>query len=233
MAKKIYCIDEISQSNFLSFGLNAEIASDMRYDQMNEVRNEPFESQVIDDFLSQNTKPILIFGSIWPQEIDLITQNLEKLAGFKSIIVPHKISNDSTEFWKKALPNLNIASHRDKINNQSDFLLYDIMGDLSKLYRYGDIAYIGGGFQGLVHSLIEPMAYGLGLIIMGRGPKNLEVLQLQNAKLLLCLTQARDFSENIASYLTHIEDYKKKILDTFNQKTGTLPKVLQEVQKLL
>ena len=43
------------------------------------------------------------------------------------------------------------------------------MGLLARLYKYGDIAYIGGGFGDGIHSLLEAAAWGKPVIF---GPKH-------------------------------------------------------------
>ncbi len=43
------------------------------------------------------------------------------------------------------------------------------MGVLARLYRYGDIAYVGGGFGDGIHSLLEAAAWGKPVIF---GPKH-------------------------------------------------------------
>ena len=40
-------------------------------------------------------------------------------------------------------------------------LIVDVVGLLSRLYRYGFMAYVGAGFDGAPHSVIEPAAYGI------------------------------------------------------------------------
>jgi len=47
-------------------------------------------------------------------------------------------------------------------------LIIDCFGLLSSLYRYGDIAYVGGGFGAGIHNINEAAVYGMPIII---GPK--------------------------------------------------------------
>ena len=45
----------------------------------------------------------------------------------------------------------------------------DSFGQLASLYRYGDIAYIGGGFGHGIHNINEAAVYGIPVIF---GPKH-------------------------------------------------------------
>lgn len=47
-------------------------------------------------------------------------------------------------------------------------LLIDNIGLLSSLYRYGDFAYIGGGFTTGIHNILEPAAFGMPIFF---GPR--------------------------------------------------------------
>jgi len=43
-------------------------------------------------------------------------------------------------------------------------LVIDGYGYLVSVYRYGKVAYIGGGFTSGIHSILEPAAYGMPVI---------------------------------------------------------------------
>ena len=42
----------------------------------------------------------------------------------------------------------------------SNVLIIDNIGMLSNIYKYGDIAYIGGGFGAGIHNILEAVAFG-------------------------------------------------------------------------
>ncbi len=51
---------------------------------------------------------------------------------------------------------------------KADCLIIDCFGLLSSIYRYGEIAYIGGGFGVGIHNTLEAAVYGIPVIF---GPK--------------------------------------------------------------
>lgn len=59
-------------------------------------------------------------------------------------------------------PEGNVAATLGK--EQQGTLLVDRMGLLARLYRYGNIAYVGGGFTDGIHSLLEAAAWGVPVI---------------------------------------------------------------------
>ena len=46
----------------------------------------------------------------------------------------------------------------------SNVLIIDNIGLLSNIYQYGKLAYIGGGFGGGIHNILEPAAHGIRII---------------------------------------------------------------------
>ena len=63
-------------------------------------------------------------------------------------------------------------------SNPAGTLLVDRMGLLARLYRHGDVAYVGGGFGEGIHSLLEPAAWGLPVIFGPRHAKFAEARAL-------------------------------------------------------
>ena len=48
--------------------------------------------------------------------------------------------------------------------NQYQWLIIDNIGLLNTLYKYGHLAYIGGGFGVSIHNTLEPAAFGLPVV---------------------------------------------------------------------
>src|SRR5690606_8440581 len=65
-----------------------------------------------------------------------------------------------------------------------DVLIIDSIGILSSVYRYGDIAYIGGGFGVGIHNILEAATFGLPVLF---GPnyekfkEAVDLLEMQGA----------------------------------------------------
>ena len=52
----------------------------------------------------------------------------------------------------------------------------DTIGQLANAYSYGNFAYIGGGFSGNLHNILEPAVFGLPVIF---GPKHVRFPEAQ------------------------------------------------------
>lgn len=149
---------------------NCIVTGDTRFDRVIENKNNIIKNEKIELF--KDNKEVVVIGSSWPIDesilIPIINENTMK---FKFIIVPHNISeNHIFEITKKlTLPFIRYS----KIENNDQLLhvnvlILDTIGHLTNAYSYGDISYIGGGFSGKLHNVLEPAVYGLPVIF---GPK--------------------------------------------------------------
>ena len=59
-------------------------------------------------------------------------------------------------------------------------LIIDSIGLLSSLYRYGNLAYIGGGFGVGIHNILEAATFGLPVIFGPNFEKFKEAVDLKN-----------------------------------------------------
>jgi len=85
---------------------------------------------------------------------------------WKFIIAPHEIDESHL---KEIENSLTVSSTRfskaNPINTTAArVLIIDNIGMLSSLYKYGTVAYIGGGFGKGIHNTLEPMAFGIPVI---------------------------------------------------------------------
>ena len=62
---------------------------------------------------------------------------------------------------------------------EADCLIIDCYGLLSSIYRYGDVAYVGGGFGVGIHNVLEAAVYGVPVFF---GPNNRKFQEAQALK---------------------------------------------------
>lgn len=90
----------------------------------------------------------MVAGSSWPQDEAIFIPYFHEHPEMKLIIAPHEIHREhllSIEAMLKR-PSVRLSeAHEDDLADK-DCLIIDSFGLLSSIYRYGQIAYIGGGF---------------------------------------------------------------------------------------
>ena len=71
-----------------------------------------------------------------------------------------------------------------KPDSTKKVLIIDNIGMLSSLYRYGAVAFIGGGFnKGGIHNVLEPAVFGLPVLMGPVYQKFVEAVALVDASL--------------------------------------------------
>ncbi len=162
---------------------NYTIAGDTRVDRVLALAAEERRFALVETFVQQAR--IWIAGSTWPADEALIAQVWRKLQGqgWKLIIAPHQVSEAGIRRLMEQLAGRTLRySHADEATAaNAQVLIIDNVGMLAALYRYADIAYIGGGFGTGIHNTLEPMACHLPLIFGPRYRKFAEAVAMVQA----------------------------------------------------
>lgn len=143
---------------------NKMITGDTRFDQVLELPLTEFNDDVIESFCEKNAK-VLVVGSSWSMEEAIVKNYIASLNGqWKIVLAPHDISPThikqiESNFRNEIVKHSNFNSISHKIS--AKVLLIDSIGILSRIYRYGDAAFIGGGYTGNLHNILEPASYGV------------------------------------------------------------------------
>jgi 3-deoxy-D-manno-octulosonic-acid transferase len=164
-----------TQQLLLTIGIEPEkieILGDLRFNRVLAAKATAKPNALIEQFVGAS--PLLILGSSWPAEEALFVEILQKkpdaLEQFKILIAPHDLSKGHLNQLKTQFPTALFYSELENSNlAQYQILILDTIGHLSAAYQYGSVAFVGGGFSGSLHNILEPLAYGLPVIF---GPKH-------------------------------------------------------------
>ena len=121
---------------------------------------------------------VLIAGSTHLDDennlLHAIAKLVKRFPDLLCFIVPHEPSQAVLDRIRNSCDGLRLDFRLYSQLQKNDFgqlVCVDKMGILAVLYGLGDLAYVGGGFGKGVHSVLEPMIYGLPVLT---GP-NIEV----------------------------------------------------------
>ena len=137
----------------------------------NEETNSPFSI-----FNSQLL--VLVVGSSWGPDEDLLTRYINERAGrMKMIIAPHEVKEErikelTSKLTCKYALYTQITDNGLQITDKTqlsllidyDVLVINTIGLLSSIYQYGQVAYIGGGFGVGIHNTLEAAAWGMPVV---------------------------------------------------------------------
>jgi 3-deoxy-D-manno-octulosonic-acid transferase len=163
--KCMYVQDENSKKLLSSIGItNVTVAGDTRFDRVMEIFENARQLPIAESFREGNR--VLVAGSSWPKDEELIFKYLQSNPELKLIIAPHVLSVDHLNDIEERIgvSCIRYSAATNESVKEVRCLLIDNMGMLSSLYRYGDIAYIGGGFGVGIHNTLEAAVYGIPVV---------------------------------------------------------------------
>lgn len=170
----LFVQDEASRLLLSDYGIkNVTVAGDTRFDRVLDVKSKARVIELVKQFVGDDEvkKQVLIAGSSWPQDEDLLIDYFNSHPELKLIIAPHEIHKEHllsiAALLKRRFVRLSEATSGEEVKN-TDCLIIDSFGLLSSIYRYGDMAYIGGGFGVGIHNVLEAAVYGIPVVF---GPK--------------------------------------------------------------
>ena len=190
---------------------HSEISGDTRFDRVIEIKNEDVSFPIIESYVLKSK--ILVGGSTWSQGEAIIYDLLEKSnLDFKYIIAPHLIGddhiNDILKRFKKYNPVRYSKANKSNMKN-CKVLIIDEIGFLSKLYRYADVAYVGGGFGAGIHNLLEASTYGIPVLFGPNHKRFKEAIDLQNLEVGFSISSYKEAKEILTKLMTDRKFYEK------------------------
>lgn len=137
------------------------LSGDTRLDRVAALTKAPLDAPALLAWASAQ-RLVLVAGSTWPADDDLIAGALADAPDASLLVAPHEVDEASiagvegrySRYGSARLSSLGVAG-------AVRVVIVDSIGLLSRLYRFGQIAYVGGGFGAGIHNLLEPVAYGL------------------------------------------------------------------------
>jgi 3-deoxy-D-manno-octulosonic-acid transferase len=203
--KTIFVQDEESLNLLKSIHVNnGMLCGDTRIDRVVAIRVNARELTSIKDFC--DGAKVIIAGSTWANDEGLLVPAIVKLKtkfkDLKLILTPHEVDPSNITRIEKELGamGLNYALYTKGEFSLAEVLVVDTVGILSSLYRYGYLAYIGGGFNDGIHNILEPAVQGLPVLF---GPKH---QKFNEARDLLKLNGAMEIRDE-NSLLVSLENY--------------------------
>lgn len=143
---------------------NFTVSGDTRFDRVAAIAKVSKEIPIVEKFMGNSL--LLIAGSTWKPDEELLATFINQSNNIKFIIAPHEVSavniNRIHQLLKK--PAISFSKVTEAEIDRFQVLIIDSVGLLSSLYRYGNIAYIGGGFGVGIHNILEAATFGLPVI---------------------------------------------------------------------
>lgn len=177
--RRLFVQDEDSARRLASIGItNVDVAGDTRFDRVTDIMRATHSIPVMEAIRARGKK-IIIFGSSWEADEQFYMPWLRANTDVCAVVAPHEFDDARLKDLESQLSvadgdtamlsQLMKASDAETAVKGVRCVIVDSFGQLSSIYRYGDIAYVGGGFGHGIHNINEAAVYGIPVVF---GPKH-------------------------------------------------------------
>ena len=160
--------NESSKQKIEAIGFkNVIVSGDTRFDRVNTILERDNTLDYVENF--KNNQLTIVIGSSWPKDEALLIEYINQAPeNVKFIIAPHNIKTEQIANLKSQIKkSIVLFSEKENkdLSNYNVFII-DTIGILTKIYSYGTIAYVGGGFGNPgIHNILEPATFGIPIVI--------------------------------------------------------------------
>ena len=243
----LYVQDEASRALLAEHGIaNCTVTGDTRFDRVkaivdsqkskNDSRFTPIAQFV------EGAERVLVAGSTWPKDEELLMKCCNDdapLNGAKLILVPHEINEEHLHFifnlfegkMVKYSVISNMPSNESRVNilKHAQVMVLDTIGLLSSIYRFGQVAYIGGGFGVGIHNTIEAAVYGVPVLFGPNYHHFREAQGLIDAGAARSISNYAELEEAIETAFANHETIGKKAADYVQSELGATQKIFKNI----
>lgn len=234
----IFTVSERDRINFdAHFHLHAEAAGDTRFDQV--VLRSQGTKMITHLRRHYEHAQVIVAGSTWPEDETKLLEAIKDF-GASLIVVPHEVGAANIRRLESLLKSHGRTSERisslpDEFGSDK-ILIVDQIGYLAELYALASVAYVGGGFGGNVHNVLEAAVHGVPVIYGPNISKSVEASELCRAGGGVIVETADDLRNALRIFLS---DEPARIASGDNAKnfvmrqTGATAKIFSFIQTSL
>ena len=186
------------------------VTGDTRFDRVFAIAQQQTELPFAADF--KGDKKLLVAGSSWQPDESVLAEICPKIKNsYKLLIAPHVIDKEHINAIKNLFKDEKFLCYSEmdgKNLAEFDILIVDTIGLLSKLYRYADVAMIGGAFATGLHNTLEAAVFGIPLFFGPEYAKFQEAVELVSRKGAFSIRTADEMSDRIAQFDSDADFYQ-------------------------
>lgn len=235
--KMLFLIDHFFVQNeesvklLASIGLtNVTVAGDTRFDRVADIVSRAPQLPIVEKF-AKDAK-VMVCGSTWAADIDILLPLMSDNPDVKFIIAPHE-PNEAEIERLIATCDRPATRYTQKANADATLMIIDCVGILSGVYAYGNIAYIGGGFGAGIHNILEAATWGLPVIFGPRYQKFAEAVELIDRKGAFSVSTYPDLSEKFSAIIAQQAQMSQVASSYVKENVGATKIILETINRQL
>ena len=188
---------------------NYTIAGDTRFDRVVKIAESSKEIPIVEKF--KNNQPLIVIGSSWKMDEEILIPYINRSVNIKFIIAPHEVTESNIN---RIINNLEKSTIRfsnvgENTIYEHQVLIIDSIGLLSSIYKYADMAYIGGGFGVGIHNILEAATYGMPVVFGPNYKKFDEACNLIKAGGAFSVNTYPELEAVFIKYINNPDELKK------------------------
>ena len=159
---------------------NVSVVGDTRFDRVIKILEQERQLPLVEAF-AQGDRKLFVVGSSWGEDEAVYMPYFNRHKEWKLIIASHEVNDERIKKIEELYEGKCVRytkADMEAVRN-ADCLIVDCFGLLSSIYRFGDIAYVGGGFGVGIHNVLEAAVYGIPVFF---GPNNRKFQEAQALK---------------------------------------------------
>ncbi|MET0464395.1 MAG: glycosyltransferase N-terminal domain-containing protein [Chitinophagaceae bacterium] len=212
------------------------LAGDTRFDRVIDIAEKAEPIPLIEQFTAHSQT--IIAGSSWPPDEAILQTAFNTLKGrFKLIIAPHQVTVEHVSQLRTLFPGCLLYSQLlsgERQPTESNVLIIDNIGLLSRIYRYAHTTYIGGAFGAGLHNTLEAAVYGKPVMFGTNYTRFNEAIGLIEAGAAFSITEANAYISILQQFSSDSEYYEKvckAALGFVYQHKGATGQIMRYIQE--
>lgn len=195
---------------------NVTVTGDTRFDRVIQIAHESKSIPIVKAF--KNDSRVFVAGSSWLPDEQVFLPYFAQHPDWKVIVAPHVIDESHLEQIMKLLEGRRVLRYTQidtedaKRLGDAEVLIIDCFGLLSSIYKYGDVAYVGGGFGVGIHNLPEAAVWNIPVVFGPNHDKFQEAKELKQCGGGMAIDNADDFARIMNGFIVS-EDERRKAAD--------------------
>ena len=156
---------------------DVDVVGDTRFDRVLQIKEAAKQLPICESFSDGHM--VFVAGSSWPPDEEIFLRYFNAHKEWRLIIAPHVIGEDHLRQILSKIEGRSVVRYTQTTPEEAasaDVLIIDCFGLLSSMYRYGDVAYVGGGFGVGIHNTLEAAVWNMPVIF---GPNNKKFQEAQ------------------------------------------------------
>lgn len=209
------------------------VCGDTRFDRVSAIAAKVQPFPFMETF--RQDKKIIVAGSTWGPDEELLAQLLQDFPEYKLVVAPHEITRkEEVKNTFSAYKTTLYSSMNEEQLSDSQVLIIDTIGILSRLYQYSHVSYIGGAFKTGLHNILEAAVYGKPLFFGPHYDHFNEAVRLVDLKGAFSVSSVDEMKETMTNFEQNPDYYTQTYSicqDYVAQNAGAADMIYNQIEK--